>query len=140
MCSPTIGGGPWIRPGVSEKSMSEPNWRMRPSSEWSYSATRPSRSLSPSNSTYSPALVSNATSFGTPAASSARVHWIAVRVAKRGSSSDSSCLRFSARGARVANRSSEASSGAPTVEHNASQCASVSAAIWIQPSCVSYSR
>ena len=69
MCSPTIGGGPLIIPGVSEKSMSDPNWRMRPSSGWSYSATRPRRSLSPSNSTRSPALGSIAISFGMPTAS-----------------------------------------------------------------------
>ena len=69
-----------------------------------------------------------------------RDHTIAVRVAKRGSSNDSSWRRFSARAARVAKRGSVASSGRPSAPHSASQCASSTAAIWIQPSCVSYKR
>ena len=99
-------------PGVSEKSMSEPNWRMRPSIGWSYSATRPRRSLSPSNSTRSPAfgvdrdLVGDARGVEQRATTGSR-----CVVAKRGSSNVSSCRRFSARAARVAKRGSVASSG-----------------------------
>ena len=119
--------------------MSDPNWRMRPSNGCSYSATRPSRSLSPSNSTRSPALVSIAISLGTPASSSA------ARPRDRGPRREARLeqrLRAGA-GSRRAPRASRSAGrrrarATPSAAHNASQCASSTAAIWIQPSCVSY--